>query len=59
MTVPKPALNLDDLEVESIGVVPAAGPEHLTLGYGATELGASCEGDCDLGGGSCDCDDLR
>ncbi|MFI9813826.1 hypothetical protein [Saccharothrix variisporea] len=61
MTASKPALSLDDLAVESIGVVPAVGPEDLTQGHGLTELGASCE-DCDrMGGGSCDCcecDDL-
>ncbi|WP_157619921.1 thiomuracin/GE37468 family thiazolyl RiPP peptide [Saccharothrix sp. NRRL B-16348] len=51
MSVSKPVLNLDDLLVETIGVVPAPGPEELTQGHGVTELGASC--DC---GGECDCD---
>jgi hypothetical protein len=52
MTVSKPVLNLDDLSVETIGVVPAVGPEELTQGYGLTELGASSRSsDCD------DCDD--
>jgi hypothetical protein len=55
MTASKPLLNLDDLAIESIGVVPAAGPEDLTQGYGLTELGASSDGESDLGG-SCDCD---
>jgi hypothetical protein len=60
MTVPKPVLNLDDLRVESIGVVPAAGPEELTQGHGLTELGASSgfclncdDDDCDEDCGSC------
>ncbi|XVV00444.1 thiomuracin/GE37468 family thiazolyl RiPP peptide [Actinosynnema sp. CA-248983] len=56
MTASKPALNLDDLAVETIGVVPAVGPEDLTEGHGLTELGASsdCECDCDDRlGGSC------
>ncbi|NUT91580.1 MAG: hypothetical protein HOY78_06060 [Saccharothrix sp.] len=54
---PKPVLSLDDLAVDTIGVVPAVGPEDLTQGHGLTELGASSECDCDdLMGGSCDCD---
>ena len=52
MTASKPVLNLDDLAVETIGVVPAAGPEELTVGHGLTELGASSE-DCEFCGGSC------
>lgn len=60
MTASKPALNLDDLAVETIGVVPAVGPEDMTEGHGLTELGASsecgCDCDCDRTGGSCDCD---
>ncbi|MEV8435806.1 hypothetical protein AB0425_00395 [Actinosynnema sp. NPDC051121] len=51
MTVSKPVLNLDDLTVETIGVVPAVGPEELTQGYGLTELGASSRSS------QCDCDD--
>ncbi|MER5264931.1 hypothetical protein ABTZ99_22920 [Actinosynnema sp. NPDC002837] len=53
MTVSKPVLNFDDLLVETIGVVPAAGPEELVQGHGLTELGASseeCDDDCDRGG---------
>lgn len=53
MTVPKS----DD--VESIGDVPAVGPEELTQGHGLTELGASSGGlcldpdDCDDHCGGC------
>lgn len=51
MTAAKPVPNLDDPSVETIGVVPTAGPEDLTQGHGLTELGTSCECGCD-----CDCD---
>jgi hypothetical protein len=57
MTASKPALNLDDLKVEEIGVIPAASPEDLTQGYGLTELGASSDEDCAFGEcGSCECE---
>jgi hypothetical protein len=49
MTDTKPVLTVDDLHVETIGVVPAADLEDLTQGHGLTELGASCDcGSCDL-----------
>ena len=38
----EPVLNIDDLRVETIGVIPAVNPEDLTQGYGLTELEASC-----------------
>ena len=46
----EPVLSLDDLRVETIGVVPAMSPEDLTQGYGLTELGASSTEN------GCDCD---
>ncbi|MFD0201086.1 MULTISPECIES: hypothetical protein [Saccharothrix] len=57
MTASKPVLSLDDLAVETIGVVPAVGPEDFTQGHGLTELGASSD-DCDRAGecASCECE---
>ena len=59
MYPPKPVLDLDDLRVEAIDVVPAVNLEDLTQGYGITELGASsnysgsCDNDCNYSCNEC------